>query len=95
MTTRQEDVLYDPQNDIVLIDKVRAPGDNVQVKFAAGLQGAAQLIGPSLTVLNTHTLDSAPWSLALQPGFYKIALGEKSQFFEVPAQKGMVNVQFG
>jgi hypothetical protein len=87
--------LYDPQNDIVLIDRVTAASDNVLVTFGPGLLGAAQLIGPSLTVLDTHPADSAPWSLALQPGFYKIALGQKSQLFEVPAQRGMVNVQFG
>lgn len=87
--------LYDPQNDIVLIDKVAAVPNNVQISFGVGLSGEAQLVGPSAQVMNTHLLNASPWSLSLRPGFYKVVVGQKSQLFEVPVQGGVTNVQFG
>jgi hypothetical protein len=89
--------LYDPQNDIVLIDKVAVPSNNVQIVFDGGLSGQAQLVGPQLQPLDTHEMSSSPWNLSLPPGLYMLTAGGKSQSVPVPAQKEMVivHVKFG
>jgi hypothetical protein len=92
--------LYDPQNDIVLIDQVGNLAGTVNITLSNNLTEDVRLLGSSLQLMHTNPLlsnpaaSSNPWILPLVPGVYKLQSGTRFLLFEVPANTGNVDVQF-
>jgi hypothetical protein len=92
--------LYDPQNDIVLIDQVGNLSGKVRISLPGDLTSDVELFSSSLQLMKTNPVfsnppaSSNPWELPLTPGVYKLQSGARTLLFEVPANKGDVDVQF-
>jgi hypothetical protein len=92
--------LYDPQNDVVLIDQVKNLSGSVNIRLGPAITEDVRLFSPSLQLMDTNPVSSNrnaasnPWIKPLAPGVYKIESGTKSLLFEVPANTGDVDVQF-
>jgi Caspase domain len=87
---------YDPQSDIVLVERTTGVGQAVTIVFDARIQGQqVQVIGPDLAVVKEGVATAQPWELRLRAGLYMVKTAQALEPFTVQPSQANTAVQFG